>query len=725
MNGFHRLRINPCGCVLAFLLTFALGLASTPAHASSDHSPFAYAARYDYPGFNTGAVGDVNGDGIVDLVGQLSSPSGYAVYFGNGDGTFSAGPISPNTNVGPPIALYDFNADGKLDLILAGIIPGGGVAIALGNGDGTFEPPVPFTITTSDQLYTYSVGDFNGDGIPDVAAGGFQGVWISLGVRGGGFLPGILAPVSYSPGYPALPALGDFNHDGNLDVAWSIPAGFVVLFGDGTGHFPKRLTVPILIRDAILEFIVNTGDVNGDGIPDILATNFSQSYTKIYISNGDGTFQAPYNTDIALNGTLAVADVNHDGIPDLVSDSVNIAYGIGGGKFQAPIAYPIGNFGKEEPGWGLIITDLRGNGQLDILAGELISGTSILLNRGNGTYDDGLFSSLAVPSGCVSVGDLNGNGISDVVLTADSGFQVLLGTGNPADLFSSAPMVPANRPVFCPLISDVNGDGKPDLVTLTETTSQTYLLTAYLGDGTGDFQVAPSTTLTYPDLYVVADFNGDGKPDVATLGNQLAIGNGDGTFQPPQPFIPYVQPQNRGFSDIATGDLNGDGRPDIVLSDSIDGLLYILINEGGGSWKEGITSVGSPETLSCPTVAIGDVNGDGKPDLLLGCNDYVVLAINQGNGEFQFSQKLQAFADQIFVTDVNGDGIADIVTHASTRELAVFYGLGAGQFSEPVHPGALDSSIGIGNFHGQPADQGRPDIVVAGGKLQILLNKDQ
>src|ERR1035438_8252277 len=123
----------------------------------------------------------------------------------------------------------------------------------------------------------------------------------------------------------------------------------------------------------------------------------------------------------------------------------------------------------------------------------------------------------------------------------------------------------------CLVTGDLNGDGIPDLLVPAQNAPPAAASTmyAYLGNGDGTFTQKSATALSTPGFIVLADFNGDGKLDFATSGNLLALGNGDGPFQTPAPFVPKVLPatQRDGFDEIAVGDLNGDGWPDLVLTD--------------------------------------------------------------------------------------------------------------------------------------------------------------
>jgi hypothetical protein len=171
--------------------------------AAGASAPTFYARR-DYPDYGDTwlAVADTNGDGIPDVI-ERGGLGHVAVLFGNGNGTFRPGPVS-QPGMGPvTFAVADLNGDHKADLVLAGTqnATGGGawgitwgIGVSLGNGDGTFQPAVFYQAGTDANTDYVAIGDFNGDGILDVATVGSSGIWLFTGKGGGAFNPGVLIP---------------------------------------------------------------------------------------------------------------------------------------------------------------------------------------------------------------------------------------------------------------------------------------------------------------------------------------------------------------------------------------------------------------------------------------------------------------------------------------------------------------------------------------------------
>ena len=220
-------------------------------------------------------------------------------------------------------------------------------------------------------------------------------------------------------------------------------------------------------------------------------------------------------------------------------------------------------------------------------------------------------------------------------------------------------------------MADVNGDGKPDLLV---TNSGASSISVLLGNGNGTFQAQRSFDAGYiASSLVVADVNGDGKPDLIVANYGLSflypgysvsvlLGNGDGTFQAQQTFATGENPQS-----VAVADVNGDGKPDLIVTNT--GSSYypgntvsILLGNGNGTFQDQQTLAtgDSPDS-----VVVADVNGDGKPDLVVANSGSGSVSVLLGNGGGTF-QAQQTFAtgnspDAVAVSDVNGDGRPDVV----------------------------------------------------------------
>jgi hypothetical protein len=269
------------------------------------------------------AAGDFNGDGKLDLAAANSA--GVVILLGNGNGTF--GPPHTYLAGSEPysVAVGDFNGDGKLDLAVANK-ESNNVSILLGKGDGTFGPQVTYNVGSFPL--SLAVGDFNGDGKPDLAVANSSSnaspctgctVSILLGKGDGTFR----SQETYAVGVlPYSVAVGDFNGDGKPDLAvanfgvypFTSPGSVSILLGNGDGTFQPQ--VAYLAGDGARA--VDAADFDGDGKLDLAVVNYYSRTVSILRGNGDGTFRPSENYLAGVNSAaLAVGDFNRDGRPDL------------------------------------------------------------------------------------------------------------------------------------------------------------------------------------------------------------------------------------------------------------------------------------------------------------------------------------------------------------------------------------------------------------------------
>src|SRR5216684_5547948 len=471
------------------------------------------------------------------------------------------------------VAVGDFNADGVPDLAVANT-DSNSVSVLLGNGDGTFQTAQSSAVET--QPSSVAVGDFNGDGVPDLAVAN-----------------------SGAPNGSVSVLLG--NGDGSFQTARSF----------GAGIWPSSVAV---------------GDFNADGVPDLAVANRGSNDVSVLLGNGDGRFQAARSFAVgSALVSVAVGDLNGDGVPDLAatkgnSNDVSVLLGNGDGSFQAPR-----DFGVGARPFSVAVSDFNGDGVVDLaVADSAAIEVSILLGYGDGSFE--VTPALRVPVNPVSVaaGDFNGDGVPDLAVVnmgtspsyVDGTVSVLLGNGD--GRFQEARSFAAGSLPSSVTVGDFNGDGVPDLAVANRGSPPRYMdsgVSVLLGNGDGSFQTARRfATGSMPSSIAVGDFNGDGLPDLAVANDHpsmgtvaVLLGNGDGSFQTARSFGAGSHP-----SGVAVGDFNGDGFLDLAVANNLSNYVSVHFGNGDGSFQaaQGFWTGSHPSS-----VVVSDFNGDGLPDL--------------------------------------------------------------------------------------------------------------
>jgi hypothetical protein len=356
--------------------------------------------------------------------------------------------------------------------------------------------------------------------------------------------------------------------------------------------------------------VANFSGDNNVGNPGIVVVNRGANTVSIFQGNGNGTFAAAANFPTGVDPiAVAVGDFNGDGIPDLVtanraSYTISILMGNGDGTFQSPVNYPAGT----EP-IAVTVGDFNGDGYLDIAEINSADDTiSVYQGVGNGTFQPAVVYSVGSGPIAIVTGDFNGDGILDlaVVNSGSSNISVLSGNGN--GTFQNSVYYATGATGSDPdglFAADLNGDGKLDLIAANNGSNTIAVL---LNNGNGTF--APGVAYpvgTLPFAVSGGDFLGNGQIDVAVVNNgsntiSILPGNGNGTFNTAGTLTFSTGNQPIG---MAVGDFNLDGRADLVVSNSEDNTVSVLLqvpiatlssdNLAFGSQNAGSSSV--PQTV--------------------------------------------------------------------------------------------------------------------------------
>lgn len=634
---------------------------------------------------------DLNNDGYDDLIEVWNPFSGaFTIQLSNGDGTFQD-PVNYTVPSSSAVVVWavtgDFEHNGRIDVAVLSGTPtnyGGAnsLAIFLNDGTGKLTQSGTYALNSSPSGYSHAIlvaGDINHDGRVDltVVYTGATGTAVPYISQGNGkFTKGSARSAGDSP---ITAAWGDFNKDGYGDIAVTTPTGFNILFGSSTGAFTgskfTSFQTPFAALRSGLE--IAPGDFDQDGNLDLAVS--ASNGVDIYWGGGDGTF--PTVSSFASDDyTLIATDINADGRLDLVTSSFNrtsILYNLGGRGFRgAPNTHsPNAN--------GIVAGDFNRDGYLDVAVVRTPSCAApcngvVTVLPGKGAYFNGGPSyTIGMHGSAIAAGDLDGDGILDLVVTnATAGdnadVSILLGTSTGG--FGPARNLKLGSLSNDAFLADVNGDGKLDLIEDGGVA---------LGDGKGSF----GNLTPFPDgigyssatHLTVADFNGDGHPDIAvawppSTDNQQAnvlINDGKGNFTDVPIYLSNDQLEF--ISGITAGHLNGGTINDLVFagggtccnSGNLNNAgFFVLFNDGKGNFSAG--PAGGPdlqpgEGPSPYGVVIADFNKDGHNDIGFAVGDKFYVSTGPSFNQLSFPFTAAINTPYSAVGDFNKDGWPDIV----------------------------------------------------------------
>lgn len=549
------------------------------------------------------ALGDWDEDGALDIavtVTDFDMPSGLLLLSGLGDGTLASPErVRDFDAVAGHLAAADLNLDSHADLVV--IRQDETLSVLLGEGDGTFADYGEHE--TSPFAGTVAIGDFDGDDLPDLAAGlpcDASGVDLFLGDGLGGFAQRRTTPATHRSGTAIA---GDVDGDGMLDVVGSARS---TLLGSGEGSFSE-----VLGKGTVGGDLLALADFDGDGRLDVATAEFR--WLAVRLGNGDGTFGSVRELATEIDTSRPVLeDLDGDGLLDLAINqdlrdsggtigSVAVYLGTEDGGFAAPTQNPIGGYAR-----GLAAADLNGDRVPDLVAtSNAEDSLSIFLGNGDGSFAPAAgYAAGSEPFG-LGIADLNDDSAGDLVLTnafPDPGVSTFLGRGDGS--FASRTVLAMDGEPFGVVLLQADANETLDAVVARHSGHELSLL---LGNGRGSF--APQDLfehVAFPMHLSAADFDGDATDDFVFSGDngiRVALGTGRGEFE----LGPlYQAPSGQNL----VADFDGDGALDVFVHGS---PVHVLFGTGTGEFScVRRYAVGGGLVWS----AVADVNRDGRPDLV-------------------------------------------------------------------------------------------------------------
>ncbi len=623
------------------------------------------------------AIGDLDGDGKSDLaVANVGSNTVSLFRNTSSSGSITAGSFAPKvdfaTGVGPEsVAIGDLDGDGKPDLAVANA-SSNSVSVLRNTSNsgsitaGSFASKVDFTVQLGSSVERVAIGDLDGDSRPDLALTDFSAGGVSVFRNSDACRTTLFTSPSITSFTPAAAKPGDlvtltgtgFNATAANNVVFFGATRATVTAASATS---LTVTVPTGATYAPIT-LLNTGT----DLACASLSSFNPIYAPAKTNITASDFMAPVDFSSGGASVIAIGDLDGDGKPDLavakeITNSVSVFRNTSAnGSITAGSFAPSMNFATVGKTTALAIGDLDGDGKPDLVVGTYFAGNPITTGytvsvfrntSSSGSITSGSFAQrvdFATTGGyprSIAIGDLDGDGKPDLVITngissSFKGLWVFRNTSCSGSITSSSfePQVDLDSisgggGFYSAALGELDGDSKPDLaVTNVGTPFSVFRNTSSSGSiSAGSFGprvVLPSNALAV----AIGDLDGDGKPDLAVtdliVSNISVFRNTSssgsitvGSFAPRVDFATGDDP----FS-IAIGDLDGDGKPDLAVANASSNSVSVLRNTSAsgsitaGSFAPKVDFATGVEPWS---VAIGDLDGDGKPDLAVA---------NQGSG---------------------------------------------------------------------------------------------
>ena len=623
------------------------------------------------------ALGDVDGDGDLDLVTGNYSGASDRVWRNDGTGVFSDSGQALGNNTTSEIKLGDIDGDGDLDLVVANV--SGANRVWINDGSGVFTDTGQ--ALGDNNTSEIELGDIDGDDDLDIIAANVSGanrVWINNG-------SGVFTDTSQMLGNSESDsmALGDVDGDGDLDLVVgnrgstnSKPNS--VWTNDGRGVFTDTGQK---LGSADSDSIV-LGDIDGDGDLDLISGNANGQANRVWVNDGAGIFDDTGQVLLVGNGNtqdIALGDVDNDGDLDLVTGNGSEANRVWINSGRMPnrgfidatnLALLTVNSNTRD----IALGDIDADGDLDLIvaSGDSFLGKSdrVWSNDGSGVFTDTGQALRNNDARSIELGDIDGDGDLDLVVgnrgsTNAEPNSVWINDGS--GVFTDTGQALGSSLSESITLGDIDGDGDLDLISGNANGQANRV---WVNDGTGNFNdTGQELGSSWTTSVTLGDVDGDDDLDLVTgnfsSANRVWRNDGAGVFTDTGQAL-----GNYDTSEIELGDIDDDGDLDLVAGNRVD-ASRVWRNDGTGVFTDTTNQALIAYSGDTSSIALGDIYGDGDLDLIFGNSVFLSdssnrVWINDGAGGFadttnQTLLNVNSDTRSVVLGDLDGDGDIDLV----------------------------------------------------------------